>query len=626
MRNLYVFFILFSFSVHGQILNAYAKATAINAANTTFTVSNVNQANHTFIVGERVIVMQMQDNVIGTNTTNIASFGDLGTIAKAGLYEIGIISARSPATGTPTTITLSSPLANTFNTGANSSLQLITLRYLGANYTTTANITGLAWDGNVGGVIGIEVTNTLTLANSISANSIGFMGGLRNPINGYSACDNTNYATAMATRYAGKGEGIYKSTNPSFTGGRGKVLSGGGGGNDVNAGGGGGANYSAGGTGGLGWVPAGTGCSPSAGGLGGLALSGQISANRIFMGGGGGGGHQNDGNGTVGGNGGGIILIKANTIATTGGCGSINITADGTSASNGGNDGAGGAGAGGSIILQVNTYSISGTCPLSITANGGDGGSSVTTGVHGAGGGGGQGVVIFSSPQPTVNVTTNTSSGIGGTSCTGCPSSANGSPGGGPNNGGVINTSSGPLPVELISFEGSPSTGMVELYWSTASENNNDFFTVERSLDGIDFKSIGTVKATNSMNFSKYQLNDNAPERGLNYYRLKQTDFNKSYTYSKIIQVEFNDHIDFSVYPNPLVKDQSLTISFDKDYGTEIGLSIYDMTGKGVYLDEHIHLANLKEIKLEDLDLSSGIYIVRLSNDYLNSMKKVIVE
>jgi hypothetical protein len=251
-------------------------------------VTNVNQTSHTFTVGGTVIIMQMQDDVIGTNTTNIAAFGNLGAIANAGVYEIGIISARSPAAGTPTTITFSSPLAGTYNTGTNSSLQLITLRDLGANYTTTATISGLVWDGNVGGVIGIQVTNTLTLNNSISANGIGFAGGTKNP-NGYTACESTTYATAIATRYSGKGEGIYKRTNATFAGARGKIINGGGGGNDVNSGGGGGGNFSAGGSGGLGWVPAGTGCSPSVGGLGGISLNGQTSATRIFMGGGGGG-------------------------------------------------------------------------------------------------------------------------------------------------------------------------------------------------------------------------------------------------------------------------------------------------------------------------------------------------
>lgn len=625
MKYLIAFFILISLGTEAQIMNAYAKVSNINGGKTTFTVTNVNQASHTFTVGGDVIIMQMQDDVIGTNTTNIAAFGDLSGIANAGTYEIRTISARSPAAGTPTTITFSSPLSGTYNTGANSSVQLITLRDLGANYTTTANISGLAWDGNVGGVIAIQVTNTLTLNNSISANAIGFDGGTKNTPNGYSTCDNSTYATAIATRYAGKGEGIYKRTNAAFAGGRGKILSGGGGGNDVNSGGGGGGNYSAGGTGGLGWVPAGTGCSPSAGGLGGLALNGQISASRVFMGGGGGAGHENDGVGTAGGKGGGIIFIKATNIRTTGTC-AISITADGATAANGSNDGTGGAGAGGSIVMQVSTYSITGTCPLTIRSNGGNGGSSVTGGsVHGGGGGGGQGVVIYSTAQPTVNVTTTTAPGTGGSSCTGCAASTNGVAGTGPSNSGIVNSSSGPLPIELVSFTGTPATGMVELHWTTATEINNDYYTVEKSSDALEFTELGTLKANNTISTSQYQLNDTKPFIGTNYYRLKQTDFDGSFTYSNIIAINFNEHIKFSVFPNPKLQHESLIISFDNDYVADVNFNVYDITGKCVFT-KMINVINQREVKIENMNLSAGIYSVRLNNDYINSTQKLIVE
>lgn len=623
MKYLIAFFILISLGTEAQIMNAYAKVSNINGGKTTFTVTNVNQASHTFTVGGDVIIMQMQDDVIGTNTTNVAAFGNLSSIANAGTYEIRTISARSPAAGTPTTITFSSPLSGTYNTGANSSVQLITLRDLGANYTTTATISGLAWDGNVGGVVAIQVTNTLTLNNSISANAIGFAGGTRNP-NGYSACESTTYATAIATRYSGKGEGIYKRTNAAFAGARGKILNGGGGGNDVNSGGGGGGNYSAGGGGGLGWVPAGTGCSPGVGGLGGISLSAQTTASRIFMGGGGGAGHQNDGNGTDGGRGGGIVLIKATNIRTTGSC-AISISANGATASNGSNDGGGGAGAGGTIVLQVSTYSITGTCPLSITSSGGNGGSSVTSGVHGGGGGGGQGAVIFSVAQPTTNVTTTTAPGTGGSSCSGCAASANGAAGPGSGNAGIINSSAGPLPIELVSFEALPTNGMVELHWKTATEINNDYYTIEKSSDGIEFTAIGTVKANNTITTSNYKLFDTKPFRGTNYYRLKQTDFDESYTYSNIVDVEFYDDIKFSVFPNPLSRNQSLIIAFDKQYDAAIHLNIYDISGKNV-LEKLIDIDAQRELKLNDIDLPAGIYSVRLNNDYINSTQKLIIE
>jgi hypothetical protein len=616
--------LLFSFSINAQTLNAYAKVSAISGAKTILTVTSVNETSHTFTIGGQVVIMQMQDNVIGTNTTNIAAFGDLSSIANAGSYEIRTISARSPATGTPTNITLSDPLTTTFNIGSNSSVQLITFRNLGTNYTTTTNITGLAWNGNVGGVIAIDVTNTLTLNHSISANNIGFRGGARSNNNGGSVCvaANSTMYTANNANLGYKGEGIFLRTDVSQINARGKILNGGGGGGDHNAGGGGGGNYTAGGQGGNGY----NNCSAfPGGGLAGIDLSSVISGNRIFMGGGGGGGQQNNGVATAGGNGGGVILLKSGTLVTNTVCGSpVSITANGQAANNtGGNDGGGGGGAGGSIVLQVSNFSVSATCTLAVSANGGNGSNCTDGTPHAGGGGGGQGVVIYSSVQPTLNVVTTTSVGAAGRDNSGGTISAGS--GAGAVNAGIVASAANPLPIELISFEGKMVAGVVELYWKTATEINNDYFVVERSKDAITFNEVGTMKANNTINTSNYQLNDTKPYRGTNYYRLKQIDFDGTYTYSHIITVEFNDAIEFSVFPNPKTQQQSLVISLDKDYGVSMNLSIYDVTGKQVH-SQIVDLSDKNEIVLDNLNLASGIYVVRLSNDDLNATQKLIIE
>ena len=615
--------LLFAFTIKAQTLNAYAKVSSISGAKTTLTVTNVNETSHTFTVGGQVVIMQMQDDVIGTNTTNIAAFGNLSSIANAGIYEIRTISARSPATGTPTNITLSSGLTNTFNTGANSSVQVITLRNLGANYTTTANITGLTWDGIVGGVIAVEATNTLTLNHNINADAIGFRGGAvsSNYYDGTTVCTAGPFTSSLSTTNAFKGEGIYKPTNNDFKLARGKLLNGGGGGGMINSGGAGGGNYSAGGDGGIGWSCNSTTTSK---GIGGIGLSESISGARIFMGGGGGGGQQNDTRGTNGGNGGGIVLIKANVLKTSATCGSpVKITANGQIAVDGGNDGSGGGGAGGSIILQVTTFSITSTCTLAINANGGNGGNCTDGGQHAGGGGGGQGVVMFSSAQPTVNATTTTTNGIGGRDYSGGPTTAGS--GGGSSNSGIVASASSPLPIELVSFYGEVVPSMVQLHWVTATEINNDYFVIERSKDALTFSEVGTMKAKNTLITSMYQLNDTKPYKGTSYYRLKQIDFDGTYTYSSIITIEFNDEIVFFVYPNPKAQQQSLIVSLDKDYGANINLTIYDVTGKQVYV-QLMDLRNKKEVVFDNLNLTSGIYVVRLNNDNLNATRKLIVE
>lgn len=612
MKQIYsvILLVLFSICLKSQVIyNAYANISAITNG-TLLTVNNVNQTNHSFNVNELVIVMQMQDNVIGSNTSNNASFGNLSSIQNAGVYEVARISAINLSAGTPTSIAIASALSNTYNIGTNASVQLISFRRLGATFTTTNSITGLAWNGTIGGVIAIEATTSLTLAHSINANGIGFRGGSKNTPNGYSACDATTYATAIATRYAGKGEGIYKNTTSGYGGGRGKILNGGGGGNDVNAGGGGGGNYSSGGIGGLGWVSAGTGCSPTVGGLGGIALNTSISGSRIFMGGGGGAGHENDGVGTAGGNGGGIILLKTGTLITTGSCAGVSISANGNTAGNASNDGSGGGGAAGSIVLQVNSYSITGTCSLSITANGGSGGNSNTaSGVHGGGGGGGQGVVIYSSAQPTANVTTNTIPGNGGTSCSTCGSSTHGVAGTGPNNAGVITNTIGPLPVELVSFTATKLDNSVELNWQTASEKNTDNFVIEKSKDALTWLPVTKVPAAqNSTVMKNYRALDPELSVGISYYRLKMVDKDQTYSYSQTEAIENIKESDFVIFPNP--SNDQFNVKFFSSYG-EVSLSIYDALGRCVYTDK-FKPRDTESIYTINTNLAEGIYTLQI--------------
>ncbi len=623
MKNFTVLFLLISLINYGQI-NGYAKVTAINGGATTLTVTNVNEAAHTFTVGGNVIVMQMQDDVIGTNTTNVSTFGNLGSIANAGNFEIRTITSRLPAVGTPTSITLNAGLINTYNVGANSSVQLITFRNMGVNYTTTGTITGLAWNGNVGGVIAFEVTNILTLNHSVSADAIGFRGGARSNDNGGPVCAAGNSLPYMANNanQGWKGESIYKNTNTLFNNSRGKILTGGGGGNDHNAGGGGGGNYTTGGQGGNGY----NNCVAfPGGGLGGISLSASISGSRVFMGGAGGGGQQNNTVGSAGGNGGGIVLIKATVLATNTVCVSpIKITANGQSAANTGNDGAGGGGAAGSIILQITTYSANPACPIAINANAGNGGNGMDGAAHAGGGGGGQGAIIFSAAQPTVNITTTTNNGTPGTDNSG--GVVSGTSGGGINGSGIIPSSSGVLPIELLNFEGQKEASKVKLFWTTSIEKDNDYFTVERSSDGLNFNSIGSLKGKeNSLVNVNYELYDNNPLSGINYYRLKQTNLNKTYKYSQTITIQFNDDYNFSIFPNPINNNQSLLIKLNNSFKSQVELNIYDGSGK-IVISRTLKLLEQKEITIENLNLSSGLYIVRLNNDFMNITKKLIVE
>lgn len=113
-------------------------------------------------------------------------------------------------------------------------------------------------------------------------------------------------------------------------------------------------------------------------------------------------------------------------------------------------------------------------------------------------------------------------------------------------------TNASVLPVELIGFEVRKTNNTIEISWTTASETNNDYFELEKSTDGINFFSIAIIKGQGvSKSTNKYNTEDYGQTYGITYYRLKQTDFDGSFSYSNIIYIENNNYDLYSVSPNP---------------------------------------------------------------------------
>lgn len=625
----FIFLLVLPFVYKAQVVyNAYAKVSAISG--TTFSVSNVNEINHTFVNGEQVIVMQMQDNVIGTNTLNTAAFGNISSIQSTGLWEVKTV-ASQVRSGVLQSVTFSTPLANTYNITANSSVQLITFRQLSAAaFTTTNNITALAWDGNIGGVVALEVGTTLTLNHNISANGLGFRGGNRSNdyYGGGTTCTLIDFAT-NSTNSAFKGEGIYKSTNANFVNGIAKILSGGGGGGqDVNGGGGGGSNFTAGGLGGIGWNSTAAGCPIAASprGLGGIALSAFILPSRIFMGGGGGGGQQNNSAGTNGGNGGGIVIIKANTLATIGTCATPrSISANGLNAGNSGNDGAGGGGAAGTVILQIANFSAVNTCSVTITASGGNGGNVAST-THAGGGAGAQGVLVFSAAQPTTNIQATTINGNPGCNNSDLPCTSIAGVASGTNNSGIFSGINGVLPIELLEFEAELKNNLkVDLNWSIATDKNIHSFFIERSSDGLKWEVVGTaIDVKPNSGKQNYIQIDNDPLKGISYYRLKVKEVNGLFSYSPTRVIELKTNLpSISIYPNPA---QSVFYITSTENINDLQLSVYDAIGKRIVINSE--LINPNQLRVSTSMLAKGLYFISVQNvsSEFVSKTKLIVE
>ena len=144
------------------------------------------------------------------------------------------------------------------------------------------------------------------------------------------------------------------------------------------------------------------------------------------------------------------------------------------------------------------------------------------------------------------------------------------------------------LPIELLDFKAIVNQlKQVDLYWATASEINNDYFTIERSKDGIQFEAIEEVDgAGTTFQTRTYQSIDKNPYLGTSYYRLKQTDFDGTFSYSdiKVVNIELDTRKPFTVYPNPM--NEVLYIANNGKIKGKTIIEIYDAVGHLEYYEK----------------------------------------
>jgi len=185
-----------------------------------------------------------------------------------------------------------------------------------------------------------------------------------------------------------------------------------------------------------------------------------------------------------------------------------------------------------------------------------------------------------------------------------------------------------PLSVELLSFDANNYQGnKAKLSWSTASEANNNYFTLERSYDGNSYSTLGSVEgAGNSNEINKYELIDHEPVLGANYYRLRQTDYDGNSTHSRVQTVVFDELHDFnfSVSPNP-VGNELLTINFNGIENNEIEIAVYDISGAITYSTISKFDDKGKSNLSFPNNLKSGCYFIRALSGEKSVTQKLIV-
>ena len=183
----------------------------------------------------------------------------------------------------------------------------------------------------------------------------------------------------------------------------------------------------------------------------------------------------------------------------------------------------------------------------------------------------------------------------------------------------TISVANSPLPIELVDFKARPDGKRVRLDWTTASEVDNDYFTVERTVDMNEYSFVDKVNSYmhNSNILLNYSTYDEKPVYGLQYYRLKQTDFNGDFTYSEPQAVWFGSKAPFDI--TNIYSDMSVSndINVDFIYNSDlpVNVEITDVSGRVIYSESGVSATKgSNKIKL-NANLPHGLYFIIIRND-----------
>ncbi|MFN2430723.1 MAG: T9SS type A sorting domain-containing protein, partial [Cryomorphaceae bacterium] len=188
-------------------------------------------------------------------------------------------------------------------------------------------------------------------------------------------------------------------------------------------------------------------------------------------------------------------------------------------------------------------------------------------------------------------------------------------------------TSIFPLPIELLNFNARNNGPVVDIYWSTASEVNNDYFVVERAGGDLVWKEIAqTPGAGNSTSTLSYIEKDRDPLPGVSYYRLRQVDYDGTSTLSDVVSVsraEDDSASDVFLYPNPNQSHSTFVRIRQLDYNDMVDIRVLDMNGKVVRSEKLDHNGGIFEVFHGKLN--PGIYLVQVESENIRETRKLVI-
>ncbi|MDB5203395.1 MAG: hypothetical protein JWQ27_2804 [Ferruginibacter sp.] len=176
------------------------------------------------------------------------------------------------------------------------------------------------------------------------------------------------------------------------------------------------------------------------------------------------------------------------------------------------------------------------------------------------------------------------------------------------------------VPVKLSAFAATRMDSKVKLTWTTQQEQNSKYFVVQHSMDKLRWNTVTTVNASgNSASPTSYFTYDNAPEGGVNYYRLQQVDADGKFEYSEIRSVLFKNDFDVLITPNPAT--DFIKLYFSKN-STVTQIELYEVNGKLV----NKYSTTLSAYQINTSRLAKGMYLVKVNNEGVISTHKVYVQ
>ena len=179
------------------------------------------------------------------------------------------------------------------------------------------------------------------------------------------------------------------------------------------------------------------------------------------------------------------------------------------------------------------------------------------------------------------------------------------------------------LPVELLDFQVRALEKITRLSWQTASEVNNEGFEIEWSLDSRTWQNIGFVRgAGDSFEKQSYSFLHENPRAGINYYRLKQMDFDGAFEYTPVVSVELSVvGYRLSVSPNP-TQTGTFTLYLPENEAETVEMTMYDYTGRVV---RQMNLTQ-PQTDISVADLNTGIYLIKATIGREVSWARVVLK